>query len=53
MYQAFRSTLKGFVAKKPGDDALADDIVQDAFLKLANHCARGGESMPVGSLSGE
>lgn len=41
LHDAFSRRLRAFVVARTKDDALADDIVQDAFVKLAEHCARG------------
>jgi RNA polymerase sigma-70 factor (ECF subfamily) len=42
LYESLRSKLKGFVTARTRDEALADDIVQDTFVKLTNYCTRGG-----------
>jgi len=42
LYASFRGKLRTFIVARTRDDALADDIVQEAFIKLADYCARGG-----------
>ena len=41
LYESLRGRLKAFVAARTKDTSIADDIVQDAFLKLSGYCARG------------
>lgn len=42
LYNSFRGKLKGFIAARTKDEALAEDLVQDTFVKLADYCGRGG-----------
>jgi hypothetical protein len=35
LYNSFRGKLKAFIASRTRDDALAEDLVQDTFVKLA------------------
>jgi len=41
LYENFRGKLKAFVALRTHDERLADDLVQETFLKLTRHCRSG------------
>ena len=43
LYDDFRSKLKAFVASRTHDERLADDLVQETFLKVTRHCRSGGD----------
>ncbi len=43
LYKSFRTALKSFIAARTRDDKLAEDLVQDTFVKLADYCNRGCE----------
>lgn len=43
LYENFRRKLKAFVASRTHDERLADDLVQDTFLKVTRHCRSGGD----------
>ncbi len=42
LYNSFRGELKGFIAARTRDQALAEDLVQDTFVRLAGYCGSGG-----------
>jgi RNA polymerase sigma-70 factor, ECF subfamily len=41
LYNSFRAELKGFIAARTRDQALAEDLVQDTFVRLAGYCGSG------------
>jgi RNA polymerase sigma-70 factor (ECF subfamily) len=42
LYTSFRGELKGFIAARTRDQALAEDLVQETFVRLAGYCGSGG-----------
>lgn len=42
LYNTFRTKLKNFILAKVKDEDLADDLVQETFIKIFQHCQQGG-----------
>jgi len=42
LYQSFKQKLKTFIASRTHDDDLANDLVQETFVKLTHYCNKGG-----------
>ena len=49
IYDAFRPRLFSFLARLTGRPALAEDLLQETFLKLAGHAPRLREDTAVGA----
>jgi RNA polymerase sigma-70 factor (ECF subfamily) len=47
IWKEFYAPLKGFVAKRVNDHAAVDDIVQNVFIKIANHISEVKDSQKI------
>jgi len=43
LFKLFHSKLKAYVVSRTNDSDLANDIIQDTYVKLYKHCSCGGD----------